>query len=209
MVPFGLVACGSGLWLWGPSRVLRLDPRSGRVLDEFAGDPRFGELTGAVLVAGRLLAATADGHLVRFAPGGRKGRWLRTRGGLPLVAAELHTAADGRAIASARGSVVAVDEATGRVLWRRLLGFRIGTVLDAGGVLLVQGAAFRDPGDRIWALDPATGRILATTTLPAFSTTSMTIAGGSLWVATGAGEVIVVPPLVTRMFLQRARAGRS
>ena len=79
-------------------------------------------------------------------------------------------------------------------------------MLHTGEVLLVQGAAFRDPGDRVWALDPRTGRVLASATLPSFGTTSMTAAAGSLWVATGAGEVIVVPPLLTRLFLDRARS---
>jgi hypothetical protein len=36
----------------------------------------------------------------------------------------------------------------------------------------------------------------------------MTETRGALWVATGAGEVIVVPPLLTRLFLARARSAR-
>ena len=71
------------------------------------------------------------------------------------------------------------------------------------------GAAFRDPGDRVWAVDPTTGRVLASTTVPSFGTTSITTAEGSLWFATGAGEVIVVPRLLTRLFLARARWAAS
>jgi len=94
-----------------------------------------------------------------------------------------------------------VDAATGRLLWRRALGFRVSTVLESEGALLAQGAAFRDPGDRVWAFDPATGRTLASTIVPSFGTTSMTTAHGALWIATGAGEVIVVPPLLRHLLL--------
>ena len=206
MVAFGLEACDSGLWVWGPSRVLRLDPGSGRVLEEFAVPERYGEVTGAVRARGGLLATTADGHLVSFAPG--RGRSVQPREAA-LAGTELIAAADGRAFAAASGGgLVAVDARSGRVLWRRSLGFRTSTLLDSGGVLLAQGAAFRDPGDRVWALDPATGRVLASATLPSFGTTSMTAAGGALWIGTGAGEVIVVPPLLTRLFLERARSAR-
>jgi hypothetical protein len=32
----------------------------------------------------------------------------------------------------------------------------------------------------------------------------MTTSGGALWLATGAGDLIVVPPLLHRLFLARA-----
>jgi hypothetical protein len=48
--------------------------------------------------------------------------------------------------------------------------------------------------------------VLASAIVPSFGTTSMTTAGGALWIATGAGEVIVVPPLLSRLF-RAARAG--
>ena len=48
-------------------------------------------------------------------------------------------------------------------------------------------------------------RVLASTTIPSFGTTSMIHAGGGLWFATSAGEVIVAPPLMVRLFLARAR----
>jgi len=36
----------------------------------------------------------------------------------------------------------------------------------------------------------------------------MLAAGGALWFATAAGEVIVVPPLLVRLFVARAKSGR-
>ena len=203
MVAFGVLACDRSVWIWGPSRVLRLEPSSGRVLQEFGVGERHGELTGAVVHRGGLLAATADGHLVRFDPrrGIRHGRREQA-----LAAAELLAVAGERVLAAAAGTLVAVDARTGRLLWRRPLGFRISTVLDHGDVVLAHGAAFRDPGDRVWALEPATGRVLASATVPSFGTTSMTTAEGSLWFGTGAGEIVVVPRLLTRMFLARARS---
>jgi hypothetical protein len=100
--------------------------------------------------------------------------------------------------------LVAVDVRTGRKLWRRPLGFRISTMLPREGILLAHGAAFRDAGDRVWAIDTATGRILASAVVPSFGTTSMIAADGALWFATAAGELIAAPPVVVRLFLARA-----
>ena len=68
------------------------------------------------------------------------------------------------------GALIAVDVETGRLLWRRPLGFRISTMLPREGILLAHGAAFHDPGDRVWAIDTATGRVLAAAVVPSFGT---------------------------------------
>jgi outer membrane protein assembly factor BamB len=205
MIGFGVLAGSGSLWVWGPDRVLQIDAWTGRLLREISVDQRFGELTGAAPDgAGGLLATTGDGHLARIdATGVLPGRRRPA-----LSGSELQAAAGGRAIASRGGGVIAVDADGGRPLWRRQLGFRVSTVLPHDGVVLVQGAAFRDDGDRLWALDPSTGRVLASAGIPSFGTTSMALAGGSLWFTTAAGEVIVVPPLMLRLFLARARATR-
>jgi outer membrane protein assembly factor BamB len=165
------------------------------------GDVR-GELTGAVLDRDGLVATTADGHLLRVNRAGG----LPTRRSPALVRAELLAVDRGVALAGAVGELVAVDVRTGRLRWRRPLGFRISTLLPREGILLAQGAAFRDAGDRLWAIDTATGRVLASATIPSFGTTSMVQAGGGLWFATSAGEVIVVPPLLLKLFLARAHS---
>jgi outer membrane protein assembly factor BamB len=202
-VAFGVLTGPEEVWVWGPRRVIRLEPGSGAILTAYDIDVAAGELTGAVVDGDGdgLLATTLDGHLVHL------GDW----GALPgprnevLERAELLAVDRGVALAAAVGELVAVDVRSGRLRWRRPLGFRISTLLRREGILLAHGAAFRDAGDRLWAIDTATGRVLASATIPSFGTTSMVPSGGSLWFATSAGEAIVVPPLVVRLLLARAR----
>jgi outer membrane protein assembly factor BamB len=200
-VVFGVLAGAGDLWVWGPQRVARLDPHSAAFLNVFAFGGEFGELTGAALDGDGLLATTTDGHLIRLDDDGSR-RWRIVPA---LARAELLAVHGGVALAAAAGRLVAVDARTGRVRWQRELGFRISTLLPRGGILLAHGAAFRDAGDRLWAIDARTGRTLASTIVPSFGTTSMAHAGGALWFATAAGEVIVIPPLAARLFLARAR----
>ena len=201
-VAFGVLASADDVWVWGPRRVVRLDPYSGAITTDFRVGDATGELTGAAVDAAGLLATTADGRLLHL---GEEGV-LPGRRSPALVRAELLAVDRGVALAAAVGALVAVDVRTGRLRWRRPLGFRISTLLRREGILLAHGAAFRDAGDRLWAIDTATGRVLAGATIPSFGTTSMVPAGGGLWFATAAGEVIVVPPLMVRLFLARARA---
>jgi len=203
MIGFGVLASGSSLWVWGPDRVLQLEASSGRALRDLPVDQRYGELTGAAADGGGgLLATTGDGHLSRTAPAGvLPGRQLPA-----LSGAELQAVSGGRAFASRGGGIVAVSADGARTLWRSQLGFRISTILPHAGVLLAQGAAFRDDGDRLWALDPATGRVLASARIPSFGSTAMALAGDALWVTTAAGEVIVFPALAMRLFVARARS---
>jgi hypothetical protein len=204
MIGYGLVPSGGSLWVWGPDRVLELGIASGRLLTELMVDLRYGELTGAAPDgAGGLLATTGDGHLARIGSIG----FLPGRVEPGLSGSELQAVSGGRALASRGGGVIAVSADEGRLLWRRQLGFRVSTILPHDGVVLVQGAAFRDDGDRLWALDPATGRVLASTRIPSFGTTAMALAGGSLWFTTAAGEVIVIPELMVDLFVARARTG--
>ena len=200
-VAFGVLTGPGDVWVWGPRRVIRLEPGSGAITTAYDVGDANGELTGAVVDGDGLLATTSDGHLVHL---GEEGALLRHRS-LALVRAELLAVDRGVALAAAAGELVAVDARSGRLRWRRPLGFRISTLLRSEGILLTHGAAFRDAGDRLWAIDTATGRVLASATVPSFGTTSMVPSGGSLWFATSAGEAIVVPPLMVRLFLARAR----
>jgi outer membrane protein assembly factor BamB len=201
---FGVLAGGGDVWVWGPRHVLRIEPHSGFITSEYHLGDETGELTGAVLQPDGLLASAADGRLVHL---GREGILPGPR--VPeLARAELLAVDRGNALAAAAGALIAVDVRTGRLRWRRPLGFRISTLLRREGILLTHGAAFRDAGDRLWAVDTATGRLLAGVIVPSFGTTSMVAAGGGLWFATSAGEVIVAPPLMVRTFLARARSTR-
>jgi outer membrane protein assembly factor BamB len=203
MIGFGVLVGEGGVWVWGPSRVLRLDPSSGRVQRELSAGADRPELTSAVLHAGGLLAVSADGQLVRF------DLRRRVRRGAPepaLATAELLAAVGDRVLGAVDGTLIAADAWTGRVQWRRPLGFRVSTVVESGGVLLAHGGALGDRGDRVWAIEPATGRVLAGTVIPSLGTTSMVVVEGSLWLATSAGEVIVLPRLITDLFVRRARS---
>ena len=165
---FGVLAGAGAVWVWGPSHVVRIDPASGSILADFDIASESGDLTGAVLEGDGLLVSTVDGHLLHIGAysvehGARAGA---------LVRAELLAVDRGRAIASVAGALVAVDVQTGRLLWRRPLGFRISTMLPREGILLAHGAAFHDPGDRVWAIDTATGRVLAAAVVPSFGTTA-------------------------------------
>ena len=197
---FGVLAGAGAVWVWGPRHVVRIDPASGSILSDFDIFKESGDLTGAVLEGDGLAVSTVDGHLLHVRSysvehGSRAGA---------LVRAELLAVDRGRAIASVAGALVAVDVETGRQLWRRPLGFRISTMLPREGILLAHGAAFHDPGDRVWAIDTATGRVLAAAVVPSFGTTSMISAGGALWFATAGGELIAVPPFVVDLFVERA-----
>src|SRR3954449_12274964 len=198
MVAFGVLAGDSGVWGWGPSRILRLDPPTARFVQDFHVGDRHGDLTGAILTEGGLLAVTADGHLLRV--DARIG--VRTAGRQPaLTAAELLELTGRRLVARADRMLLAVDASTGRLLWRRRLGFHVGTVIDYDGVLLAQGSALGDSGDRLWAVDGTTGRVCASTVLPSLGTVGMTSVQGALWITTVDGHVIAIPRLLARLFV--------
>jgi len=96
------------------------------------------------------------------------------------------------------------------VAWRRRLGFRAGAVVRSGGLLWAVSAAREDPGDRLSALDPATGELRATAVLPAFGTTAMVRQGGRLWLATAGGRAVAVrPAALTRRLRPTVPAGRG
>ena len=112
MIGFGVLVGEGGVWVGGPSRVIRLDPSSGRVLRELSAGADRPELTSAVLHAGGLLAVSAGGQLVRF------DLRRRVRRGAPepaLETAELLAAVGDRGLGAVDGTLIAADAWTGRV----------------------------------------------------------------------------------------------
>jgi hypothetical protein len=187
---FGVAVAGESVWVWGPDRLLRVAAHSEQVVQAIAVPDEHGETTGFALLGAEPVITTADGHLVRFDP--LTGRVLAA---IPLRLPEpaLQTIDAERAIVAVGGSVVAVNPATGRPLWARRLGYRIGTVVRARGALWAQGAYIRDPGDRVWRLDPRTGAVHGSALLPAFGTMAMAAVDNTLWVTAGSGRVMVLP----------------
>jgi outer membrane protein assembly factor BamB len=169
---------------------MRVDPRAGQVVQSIAVPDAYGETTGFALLGPEPVITTADGHLVRFDP--LTGAVLAAIP-LRLTAPALQGIGADRAILAVGGSVVAVNPATGSVLWARRLGYRIGTVVEARGALWAQGAYIRDPGDRVWRLDPRNGAVLGSALLPAFGTMAMAVVDSTLWVTAGSGRVMVLP----------------
>jgi hypothetical protein len=187
---FGVVVAGENVWVWGPDRLMRVSARFGQVVKTIAVPDHFGEPTGFALLGPEPVISTADGHLVRFDP--LTGTVLAAVS-LPWSAPALQQVGEYRAVLAVNGSVAAVNPATGRPLWTRRLGYRIGTVVDTRGALWAQGAYIRDPGDRVWRLDPDTGAVRGSALLPTFGTMGMAVVGGALWVTAGNGRVVVLP----------------
>jgi hypothetical protein len=185
---FGVVVADDGVWVWGPDRLMRV--ADGRVATTIpVADEEVGETTGFARLGVEAVITTADGHLLRFDAG--TGRVLDSVR-LPFTAPSLQLADRDRLVLVAGGEVAAIDPDTNAVLWRTRLGFRVGTVVEDGGALWAYGANVDDPGDRVWKLDPVHGTRLGSVLLPAFSTMGMAVIGGTVWVTTAAGRVLVL-----------------
>jgi hypothetical protein len=185
---FGVVVADDGIWIWGPDRVMRVT-RAGVSPVIPVPDRDVGETTGFARRGVEAAITTLDGHLMRFDAGtGRRLASVR----LPFTQPALQLAAREQLIVAAGGEVAAVDPETAMVLWRTRLGYRIGSVVEADGALWAYGADVGDPGDRVWKLDPATGRVLGRVLLPAFGTMGMAVIGDRIWVTTANGRVLVM-----------------
>ena len=191
VVGFGVVTAREAVWVWGPRDILQVNPRTGAKGRRIVVGEEHGELTGVTAWRRWLVAATADGHLMRFdaRTGARVGM---VRVGLRPPA--VRGIAGGRVLLSSAGVLAAADPVTGRVAWRRRVGYRAGTVTRYAGLLWINSAAPHDPGDRLTALEPGSGRVVTTGVVPGFGTTGVAVQGGRLWTSTAGGRVLVVAP---------------
>jgi outer membrane protein assembly factor BamB len=185
---FGVVVADDGVWVWGPDRLMRV-ARGGVSPVVRVPDQEVGEATGFARLGVEAVITTLDGHLMRFDAG--TGRVLGSVR-LPFTEPSLQLAGRDRLIVATGGEVVAVDPETNLILWRTRLGYRVGGVVEAGGVLWAYGAGLRDPGDRVWKLDPVSGAVLGRVLLPAFGTMGMAMIGDTIWVTTANGRVLVL-----------------
>jgi outer membrane protein assembly factor BamB len=191
---FGVEAAGRDVWVWGPRDILRIDERAGRVTARIGIADAHGELTGFAAGARQLVAGTADGHLLRFD--------RRTLKRTSMLRVALRTPSpkalsDGYVLVTASGEVGAVELATGRVAWRRRLGFRAGATLGRDGLAWVHSAATHEHGDRVTAVRLATGEVVTTGILPAFGSTGIAAGAGRVAIASAGGSLLVFEPFAT------------
>ena len=196
---FGVLAGAGAVWVWGPRHVVRIDPASGSILADFDIMKESGDLTGAVLEGDGLAVSTVDGHLLHIRSysvehGSRAARWSAPScspstgaGRSPPWPARSWPSTCGRAGCCGGG--------------RWASGSRRCSRARASCSPTAPRSATPATG---LAIDTATGRVLAAAVVPSFGTTSMISAGGALWFATSAGELIAVPPFVVDLFVDRA-----
>jgi outer membrane protein assembly factor BamB len=185
---FGVVVADDGIWVWGPDRLMHIT-RGGISPVIPVPDQDVGETSGFARLGVEAVITTLDGHLMHFDAG--TGRVLDSVR-LPFTEPSLQLADRDRLIVAAEGEVAAIDPDTSMVLWRTRLGYRIGSVVEAGGALWAYGSNVNDAGDRVWKLDPATGAVRGRVLLPAFGTTGMAVIGDTIWVTTSNGRVLVL-----------------
>jgi hypothetical protein len=183
------IVAGPLVWVVGAQGLLGVDQRTNRPVRRvvLGGDYL---VAGAVLHGNELWVSRADGSVTRFdaVTGRRLGRLgFAAPSGLVLPRGE-------RAVTLARDSVALVDRASGRTLWRTRLGTQLNDVDVVAGRPLVEGTDRATSPDSLWELDPQTGKVTGSVTVPGFSVTVLLRVGREAWLATADGHVIVVAP---------------
>jgi outer membrane protein assembly factor BamB len=177
------------VWVVGAQGLVAVDPATNRPVRQIVlgGDFLVEE---SHLRGGELWVSRADRSITRLdaVTGHRLGRL-----GWPAPSVVLLPGRD-RVIKVERRSVALADAVGGRTLWRTRLGSRLNDADVVAGRLLVEGADGTNSRDRLWELDPRTGRVLGALTVPGFSVTALLRVGGDAWVVTADGHVIVVAP---------------
>jgi DNA-directed RNA polymerase specialized sigma24 family protein len=183
------ILAGRRVWVVGAQGLVAVDPATNRLVRQVV-------LGGDFLVAeshlrgNELWIIRADQSITRLDAftGHRLGRL-----GWPAPTVLLVPDRD-RVVKVERQSVAAADPVGGRTVWRTRLGSRLNDSDIVAERLLVEGADGTNSRDRLWELDPRTGRVLGTMTVPGFSVTALLRVGGEAWVVTADGHVIVVAP---------------
>ena len=183
------VLAGRRVWVVGAQGLVAVDPATNRPVRQIVlgGDFLVEE---SHLRGGELWVSRADRSITRLdaITGHRLGRL-----GWPAPSVVLLPGRD-RVVKVERRSVALADAVGGRTLWRTRLGSRLNDAGVVAGRLLVEGADGTNSRDRLWELDPRTGRVLGALTVPGFSVTALLRVGGDAWVVTADGHVIVVAP---------------
>ncbi len=180
------VTVGDGVWVVDFENAARVDQATGRVTARVHLAARGYLVRDAGPYQGDLWVLRADGSLMRYdgATGARKARVH-----VPISGGMLPTSIG--FFLGDHNHIARVDPKTGRLLWRAAVP-EIGAVAPQTGRLWVEtpGRA----GDRLVALDPRTGRTVASVEVGEFSAAWMAPVASDLWLATERGHLVVVNP---------------
>jgi DNA-directed RNA polymerase specialized sigma24 family protein len=183
------VLAGPRVWVVGAMGLVAVDPRTDRPVRQvvLGGDYL---VVGSVRRGHELWLGRADGSITRFdATSGRR------LGRLPWIAASGVVVPGANGIVDlGRQTVGLVEPVGGRARWRRALGTQLNDADVVGGRMLVEGADGTRSRDTLWELDPKTGNVLGTVTVPGFSIMALLRVGRQAWLPTADGHVIVVDP---------------
>ena len=142
ILPFGVEATAGGVWVWGQTAALRIDPHTNRVTQaiRMPNDP----IKGFAIDGGDIWIATEGQRLLRF--DARTGARTARFPGRPLTQpTSLVVLPHAVVIDGENGTLYARDRATGRTVWKAYLPSRMRSAVTVG--------------DRIWILtasaDPA------------------------------------------------------
>jgi outer membrane protein assembly factor BamB len=190
--PFGggFVVAGPRVWVVGGTSLLAIDPTRNVPVREVDLGGSY-QVTNAFVRDGELWVTRGDGTITRLdaVNGRRLGRlsWRAPADGYVFPYAD-------KLVKVAKRSVSLADPATGRPLWRTRLGTQINGADVAGGRLYVEGLNGAAARDTLWQLDPRTGRVSGTLTVPVFSVVSSAPVARDLWLISAAGRAVVVSP---------------
>jgi outer membrane protein assembly factor BamB len=190
--PFGggFIVAGPRVWVIGGSSLLAVDPTRNVPVRAIELGGSY-QVTDAFLRDGELWVTRGDGTITRFdaVNGRRLGRlaWRAPDRGFVFPYGD-------KLVKVAQRSVALVDPSTGRALWRTRLGTQVNGADVAGGRLYVDGLNGASARDTLWQLDPRTGRVSGTLTVPVFSVVSSAPVARDLWLISAAGRAVVVSP---------------
>jgi hypothetical protein len=180
------VTVGDGVWVVDFETAARVDQATRRVTATVHLAARGYNVRDAGQDQGDLWALRADGSLMRLdgRTGARKARFhVPLRGGMLATSVGFYI--------GDRDHIARMDPKTGRLLWRAAVP-EIGAVASQAGRLWLEtpGRA----GDRVIALDPRTGRTVASVEVGEFSATWMAPVGSELWLSSENGHIAVISP---------------